>query len=141
MTDGAMIAFAAFKLEGDHFVILVLIDDLCLNSGSRNVGCAKGDLVAVHDEEDIAESGLFAGFDSELLDTQNVSLGDAVLLAAGLDDCVGHGKIFGKGVKGCHGRVRETTTFLFFLSCPNAISPYDAQPISCSGGEMADTCV
>ena len=94
MTDGAMIAFAALELEGDDLLILVLIDDLSLDRGSRNMRCTKGDLVAVYDEEDIAESGLFAGFDSELLDTQDVSLGDAVLLAAGLDDCVGHGKIF-----------------------------------------------
>ena len=94
MTDGAVITFAALKLEGDYLLILVLIDDLGLNRGSRYVRGTKGDLVAVHDEEDIAESGLFAGFDSELLDTQDVSFGDAVLLAAGLDDCVGHGKIF-----------------------------------------------
>ncbi len=123
MTDGAVITFAAFELEGDYLLILVLIDDLGLDRGSGYVRRAKGDLVAVHDEEDIAESGLFAGFDSELLDTQDVSLGDAVLLAAGLDDCVGHGKIFGKGVRGCHGRVRETTIFLFFSLLPECHLP------------------
>lgn len=123
MTDGAVITFAALELEGDYLLILILIDDLGLDRGSGYVRRAKGDLVAVHDEEDIAESGLFAGFDSELLDTQDVSLGDAVLLAAGLDDCVGHGKIFGKGVRGCHGRVRETTTFLFFSLLPECHLP------------------
>lgn len=123
MTDSAVITFAALELEGYYLLILILIDDLGLDRGSGYVRCAKGDLVAIHDEEDIAESGLFAGFDSELLDTQDVSFGDAVLLAAGLDDCVGHGKIFGKGVRGCHGRVRETTTFLFFSLLPECHLP------------------
>ena len=120
MTDGAVIPLATLELESDNLVILVLIDNLGLDTGSGNEGGAKGYLVAVHNEENVAEGGLFAGFDSELLDTQNVSLGDAVLFAAGLDDCVGHGKIFGKGVRGCHGRVRETTTFFFFSLLPES---------------------
>jgi len=120
MTNSAVVALTTLELEGDHLVVLILIDNLSLNTGSGNERSAKGDLVAIDDEEDVAESGLFAGFDSELLDTQDVSLGDAVLLAAGLDDCVGHGKIFGKGVRGCHGRIRETTTFLFFSLLPES---------------------
>ena len=97
MTDRAVIPLAALELECDDLLVLVLLDDFGLYRGSGNVGEAKVDLVAVHDEQNVIERGFGAGFDIEFLDTQNVSLGDAVLFAAGLDDCVGHGKSLEKG--------------------------------------------
>jgi len=97
MTDRAVIPLAALELECDDLLVLVLLDDFGLYRGSSNVGEAKVDLVAVHDEQNVIERGFGAGFDIEFLDTQNVSLGDAVLFAAGLDDCVGHGKSLEKG--------------------------------------------
>jgi len=97
MADGAVVALTALELEGDDFVVLVLLDNLGLHAGSRNKRGAKVDLVAVHNEENVTECGFFAGFGREFFDTQDVSLGDAVLFAAGLDDCVGHGKSLEKG--------------------------------------------
>ncbi len=97
MADGAVISFAALELEGDDLLILVLLDNLGLHGGSGNVRKPKVDLVTIHDEQDVAEGCFGAGFDIEFLDTQDVSLGDAVLFAAGLDDCVGHGKSLEKG--------------------------------------------
>ena len=97
MTDGAVVAFATLELESDDLLVLVLLDDLSLHAGSGDERCAKVDLVTIHDKENVAEGGFFAGFGIEFLDTQDVSLGDAVLFAAGLDDCVGHGKSLEKG--------------------------------------------
>jgi hypothetical protein len=112
MTDGAVITFASLELESDDLLILVLFDDFSFHTGSGNKRETKVDLIATNDEEDITESGFFAGFGIELLDTQNISFGDAVLFAAGLDDCVGHGKSLEKGVRGCHRSFQETTEIL-----------------------------
>ena len=97
MADGAEVALAALELEGDDLLVLELGDDFSRDASSGDMGCSKGDLVAVDDEQNIAEGSFCAGFDSELLDIEDVSFGDAVLLAAGLDDCVGHGKSLEKG--------------------------------------------
>ncbi len=97
MTNGAVISLTALEFEGDDLLVLVLFDDLGLDGSPSDAGQAKVDLVPIHDEQDVIESGFGAGFDIEFLDTQNVSLGDAVLFAAGLDDCVGHGKSLEKG--------------------------------------------
>ena len=104
MTDGAVITFAALEFEGDDLLILELGNHFGLHSCSGHEWCAEGDLVAINDEQDIAEGCFCAGFDSELFDIQDVSLGDAVLLAAGLDDCVGHGKSLEKGGRWCHNK-------------------------------------
>jgi hypothetical protein len=118
MADGPMVAFAALELKGDDLVVLELLDDFGLHAGSREKRCAEVYLVTVDDQENVAESGFFAGFGIEFLDTQDISFGDAVLLAAGLDDCVGHGKSLEKGVRGCHGRVITSTKFLTFSLLP-----------------------
>ena len=97
MADSAVVALAAFEFEGNDLVILELGDDFSRDTRPGNEGCAEGDLVTVHDEHHIADRGFCAGFDSELFDIQEVSLGDPILLAAGLDDCVGHRKSLEKG--------------------------------------------
>src|SRR5690606_36097256 len=67
----------------------ILRDDLRLHRRARHEGRAHGDLVAA-DHEHLVERDLRADVAGELLDPDAVAFGDAVLLAAGLDDCVGH---------------------------------------------------
>ncbi len=97
MADGAVIPFPTFEFEGNDLLILELGEHFGLDAGARDEWGAESDLVTINDQQYIAEGGFSAGFDSELLDIQDVSLGDTVLLAAGLDDCVGHGKSLEKG--------------------------------------------
>jgi hypothetical protein len=114
VTDGAVVALAALEFESDDLVVLVLLDDLGLHRSSGNERGAEVDFVAVDDEEDIAKGGLFAGLEVKLLNAQDVAFGNAVLLAAGLDDCVGHGKFVEKGWLGCHGPHRPSIKFFDF---------------------------
>ena len=97
VADGAVVTLATLEFEGDDLLILELGDDFGRDTRPGNEGGAEGDLITVHDEQHFADRGFCAGFDSELFDVQEVSLGDAVLLAAGLDDCVGHRKSLEKG--------------------------------------------
>lgn len=142
MSHGAVIALATLEFEGNDLVVLVLVDNLGLDAGSRDERGTKIDLVTVHDEQDVAEGGLFAGFDIKFLDTQDVSLGDAVLFAAGLDDCVGHGKIFGKRSERMpRKRWIDNNIFVFFSLAGGPSHRMITDPSVCSGGEMADTYV
>ena len=77
-------------LEGDDLVAAGGADDLGLDGRAVDDGRADGGLGPVGDEEHPVQRDGLAGFDVEQL---NLELGadlDAVLLPAGLDDCV-HG--------------------------------------------------
>ena len=54
----------------------------------RSAPCLKA--LPLETKEDFGKSGVGAGLDVELLDFDHVTLGDAVLFAAGFDNCVGH---------------------------------------------------
>ena len=77
-------------LEGDDLVATGGAQDLGLDGGAVDDGGADGGLGPVGDEEHALQRDRLAGLDVEQL---NLELGadlDAVLLPAGLDDCV-HG--------------------------------------------------
>ena len=77
-------------LEGDELVAAGLADDLGADRGVRDERPADRRVVAVGDEQDAIERDRLAGLDVEQLDLELGADLDAVLLPAGLDDCV-HG--------------------------------------------------
>ena len=77
-------------LEGDDLLAAHLADDLGADLGVRDQRPADRGVVTVGDEEDALEGDRLAGLDVEELDLELRADLDAVLLPAGLDDCV-HG--------------------------------------------------
>ena len=77
-------------LEGDDLVATSGAEDLGLDGGAVDDGGADGGLGAVGDEEHALQRDRLAGLDVEQLDLELGADLDAVLLPAGLDDCV-HG--------------------------------------------------
>lgn len=84
-------SLAALEFEGHAFLAAMLFNDpggdaRTLDGGSPDLG-----LAAIMDEEDLAEPDFLISFHGKLVDTDGVACRDAVLLAAGFEDCVGHG--------------------------------------------------
>ena len=77
-------------LEGDDLVGAIVADDLGADDGPGDERAADRGLVAVGDEQDAVEGDRLAGLGVEKLDLELRADLDAVLLPAGLDDCV-HG--------------------------------------------------
>src|SRR4051812_17039721 len=100
MADGAMVAFPAAILVGEDFVGLALVDHLGGDAGAAEIGSDLG-VFAIRVEENLGKGHAAADFGVELLDVNEVTLGNAVLFTAGFDDCVWHrigtGKLVKKG--------------------------------------------
>jgi hypothetical protein len=92
MTDRAVITFAPFELEGDHFFIFALLDHFSRHSCSGNERIAMRELIAVGIHQYVAEGGLFSGIDIEPIDIDRVALCHTILSATGLDNCVSHNR-------------------------------------------------
>lgn len=87
MTLVTLIALALLELEDEDLLALELLDDLgsdllVLQGGSVNDG-----LLAVVQEKD-GELDLVARLRVELLDVEDVALGNLILLATSCDDCL-----------------------------------------------------
>jgi diadenosine tetraphosphatase ApaH/serine/threonine PP2A family protein phosphatase len=92
-TDGLVETFAALEFERDAFRTTDLADDFCGNGSTGNRRGTDFHAVAFANENDLIEGDFRIDFDIELLDVEGVALLDAVLLTAGFDHCVGHGRI------------------------------------------------
>ena len=79
-------------LEGDHLVEPIAADDLRLDGGIGDDGSADRGVVTVGDEQDAIERDAVARRAFEELDLELGPDLDAILLSAGLDDCV-HGTL------------------------------------------------
>jgi hypothetical protein len=77
-------------LERDDLVAALAADDLGLDGRLRDDGSADRRLIAIGDEQDSIERDVVAGLGLEQFDFELGADLDAVLLSAGLDDCV-HG--------------------------------------------------
>ena len=88
MTVGTLIALAALLLEDDDLLTPCLLNHLCGDGGALDNRCADLRIIAIvehqhrHDRQGAARLAL------ELLDFDHVTIGNAILLPAGLNDCV-----------------------------------------------------
>ena len=82
-----LVLLALLELEDDDLLAATLLDDLAEDLGTRNEGAAELGGVAA-EEENFVERDLVASGAFELLDFDEIARGDAVLLAAGADNCV-----------------------------------------------------
>jgi hypothetical protein len=87
---GFMVALPALVFEVDHFVGAVLEEHFGADAGTFEFGITDAQIAAVTVEEHVinAHSGAFGGI--EFFNVDLVALGDAVLFAAGFDDCESH---------------------------------------------------
>ena len=95
MPDRAVITFAPFKLEGDHFFIFALLDHFSRHFCSGNERIAMRELIAVSIHQYVTEGGLLSSIDIEQIDIDRVALCHTILPATGLNNCVSH-KRFGE---------------------------------------------
>src|SRR5690606_22184319 len=84
---GAAVVLPALLLEDDDLVAAGLLDHLAGHADALNEGGAGLGLGALAEHENGLEGHDVAGLARELLDDDDVILGDFVLLAAGLDHC------------------------------------------------------
>jgi hypothetical protein len=82
---------AALLLEDDDLRPAALLDDLGGHRGTRYMGRADGCGLALAHHQHLLEGHCGTGLAGQLLDHDDLILGDFILLAAGLDDCVHDG--------------------------------------------------
>ena len=87
MALGAVIALALLELEDELLLALELLDDLGDDLLLGQSGSVNDRLLAVVQHENV-ELDLVARLRIELLDVDDVALGNLVLLAASRNDCV-----------------------------------------------------
>src|SRR5204863_6197894 len=88
MSLGFLVVLAPAQLEDAHLVAAAVADDRRLDERARDERRADLDAVARAHEEHLVERNIGADFGSERLDAELRPGLDAILLAAGLDDCV-----------------------------------------------------
>src|SRR5262245_54354155 len=81
----AAVALAALVLEDGDLLAQALLDDLGLDLDAGHLGLADRDAARVVGEEQGVEGELAASRARELLDAQELALGDAVLLSTSLN--------------------------------------------------------
>jgi hypothetical protein len=84
MPDGAVITFAPFVLERDDFLVFALLDYL-----GAHLCSTEGDFAVIDMHQRLKRRRL-ARLDIEKIDIDRVTLRDAVLPAASIDNCVSH---------------------------------------------------
>ena len=90
MTLGTTITLLGLHLVNTDLLALAVLDNACGNGSAlqnRSTELAAG---LVDDGENLVEDDGFTGLNVQLLDKDDVALGNTVLLAAGNDDCILH---------------------------------------------------
>ena len=88
MATLALVALTTTELVHDDLLVTVLLEDLALNANlGKGLGVSDG-LRAIIDEKNLVERDGSALFDLELLDVDDVALGNLILLTTGLNNCV-----------------------------------------------------
>jgi hypothetical protein len=82
---GAAVALAADLLEDLDLLTLAGLDQGADHLGALHRGRAQGDLAAVAQQQDLAESDVAAGLAVELFHHEQIARLDLVLFAAGAD--------------------------------------------------------
>ena len=82
MTDGFVIALAAFHLESEFFLAALVRHHVGHHAGPANRGRAHRQLAVVIDQQHAVKRERFAGLDGQTLDFQRVARGDPILFAS-----------------------------------------------------------
>ena len=88
MTDLLLLALLCLVLQNVDLLALAVLDDLSLNGGTLNDGSTDLGVLTVQDSQNLVEldDGLSLGV--QLLDVQDITLSDGVLLATSNDNCL-----------------------------------------------------
>jgi len=82
------VVLAPFELDDPYLVMFPVSGHFCRHLGALKIGLANLNRIAVGQHEHVREIKGRALVDVELLDGQEIALGDTVLLTASFDDCV-----------------------------------------------------
>ena len=88
MTDLLLLALLSLVLQDVDLLALAVLDDLSLNSSALNNGSTDLGVLTVQDSQDLLELDNGLSLSVQLLDVQNVTLSDGVLLATSDDNCL-----------------------------------------------------
>ncbi len=91
MPHRAMVTLPPAVFKGDDLLVFALLDDFAGDGCARDHGRAVGELIGIRMHDDFAENSFFAWIKIEKINIDNVTFGDAMLSAAGFDDCECHG--------------------------------------------------
>src|SRR3954468_19861094 len=91
MAGAALVSALGLELEDAQLRAALVRDDLGLHGGGREPVALEERGIAVAGEQERLQRDGRAHVVGQALDQERLALDDAVLLTAGLDDCVGHG--------------------------------------------------
>src|SRR3954451_160664 len=97
MAGAALVSALGLELEDAQLRAALVRDDLGLDAGGRET-VALEDRITVAGEQQRLQRDRRADLVGQTLDQEGLALDDAVLLTAGLDDCVGHGLVRAQSV-------------------------------------------
>ena len=86
----ALVALLGLHLVDADLLAAAVLDDIGGDGSALDDGGAEHGVALVDDGENAVELDGSAGLGVELFDVDDVALRDAVLLTAGLDDCMLH---------------------------------------------------
>jgi hypothetical protein len=98
VTDGFVIAFAAFHFERDFFLAANVLDDIGQHTRAGDRRRAYSDFALVAYQQHAIKGERLAGLDRESFDFEAVASGDSILFTSGFQYSV-HKIIHEKGVK------------------------------------------
>ena len=95
MPDGPVVTFTPLIFERDDFFVFPLLDNLGrdLRAGDQRISVRHVFPVGKH--QDLAERGGLSWIDIQKIDIDRVAFRDAILAAAGVDNCVSHKRFQG----------------------------------------------
>src|SRR5580693_6377600 len=103
-----LVVLAAAELDDADLVGAAMLAHGGAHGGTGHGGCADGDGFTGADQQHLVEIHTGAFFGVQQFHAQDIALLDAVLLAAGLDDCITHGNspsvVILLGSRGLFGR-------------------------------------
>src|SRR3954468_9716859 len=91
MAARAVVAFPAAIFESDDLLVLALLDHFTGNGGAFDQRRSMGQVLAVREKQDVRENTFFTDFSIQEVYVDDVTFCDAMLSAAGFNNCECHG--------------------------------------------------
>ena len=88
MADVLLLALLSLVLQDVDLLALAVLDDLSLNGGTLDNGSTDLGVLTVQDSQDLLELDDGLSLSVQLLDEQDITLSDGVLLATSNDNCL-----------------------------------------------------